>query len=63
MLEKLDPSYTTVENWVARFNRVTFSTCVATCPGRPKTMTTTKNIDKIHELILEDPKAEFRLNQ
>jgi len=45
--------YTTVKNWVARFKRGDFSTCVAPRPGRPKTVTTLEFIDQIHELILE----------
>ena len=47
------PLYTTVKNWVARFKRGDFSTCVAPRPGRPKTVTTLEFIDQIHELILE----------
>ena len=34
------PSYATVKNWVAQFKRGDFSTCDATRPGRPKTVTT-----------------------
>jgi len=34
------PSYATVKNWVARFKRGDFSTCYASRPGRPKTVTT-----------------------
>jgi len=45
------PSYATVKNWVAQLN---FSICVAPPPGRPKTVTTSEIIVKIHELILED---------
>jgi len=48
------PSYATVKNWVAQFKRVDFSTCYATRPGRPKTVTTPDIIDHIHELIFED---------
>jgi len=48
------PSYATVRNWVALFKQGDFSTCVAPRPGRPKTVTTPKIIDQIHELILED---------
>ena len=48
------PSYATVKNWVAQFKRGDFSTCDASRPGRPKTVTTPKIIDQIHELILED---------
>jgi len=48
------PSYATVKNWVAQFKRGDFSTCVASSPGRPKTVTVPEIIDQIHELILED---------
>jgi len=48
------PSYATVKNWVPQFKSGDFSTCVAPCPGRPKTETTPEIIDQIHELILED---------
>ena len=39
---------------MAQFKRGDFSTCDATRPGRPKTVTTPEIIDHIHELILED---------
>jgi len=48
------PSYATVKKWVAEFKHGDLSTCVATRPGRPKTLTTPEIIDQIHELILED---------
>jgi len=48
------PSYATVKNWVAQFKRGDFSTCDASRPGRPKTVTTPEIVDQIHELILED---------
>jgi len=48
------PSYVTVKNWVAQFKRGDFSTCDASRPGRPKTVTTPEIIDQIHEQILED---------
>ena len=57
------PSYATVKNWVAQFKRGDFSTWVAPRPGRPKTVTTPEIIEQIHELILEDRRAGFRLNQ
>jgi len=34
------PSYATVKKWVAQFKHGDFSTCDATRPGRPKTLTT-----------------------
>ena len=39
---------------MAQFKRGDFSTCVASRPGRPKTVTTPEIIDQIQELILED---------
>ena len=54
ILEEHASSYVTVKNWVAQFKRGDFSTCVASRPGRPKTVTTLEIIDQIHELILED---------
>jgi len=48
------PSYATVKNLMAQFKHGDFSTCDAPRPGRPKTVTTPKIIDQIHELILED---------
>jgi len=57
------PSYATVKNWVAQYKRGDFSTCDVPRPGRPKTVTTSEIIDQIHELILEDRRAGFRLNQ
>ena len=50
------PSYATVKNWMAQYKCGDFSTCDASRPGRPKTVTTPEitRIDQIHELILED---------
>jgi len=53
-LEEHAPSYSTVKNWVPKFKRGDFSTCVAPRSGRPKIVTTPEIIDQIHELILED---------
>ena len=39
---------------MAEFKRGDFSTCVAPCLGRPKTVTTPEIIDQNHKLILED---------
>jgi len=53
-LREYAPSYATVKNWVVRFKRGEFSTCDAFRPGQPKTVTTEKFIDQIHDLIFED---------
>ena len=39
---------------MAQFKRGDFSTCDTPRPGRPKTVTTPKIVDHIHELILEN---------
>jgi len=39
---------------VAKFKRGDFSTCDASRPGRPKTVTTPEFIEQINELIVED---------
>jgi len=44
---------------VAQFKRGGFSTCDAPRPGRPKTVTSSDIIDKIHEPILEGCRADF----
>jgi len=48
------PSYATVKSWVAQFKLGDFSTCDASRPGRPKTVTTPEIIDQIHKLILKN---------
>ena len=45
ILGEYTPLYATVKNWVAKFKRDDFSTCVASCPGRTKTVTTPEIID------------------
>jgi hypothetical protein len=48
------PSYAIIKNWMAQFKRGVFSTCDAPHPGRRNTLTTPKDIDQIHGLILEE---------
>jgi len=45
---------------VVQFKRGDFFTCDEPRPGRPKTMTTPKIIDQIHELILEDSRISAK---
>ena len=54
ILGKHAPLCATIKNCVTLFKRGDSSTCVAPHPGRPKTVTTSDSIDRIHELILED---------
>ena len=48
------PTYATIKNWVAQFERGDLSNCVAPHFGRHKIVTIPEIIDQIHELILED---------
>jgi hypothetical protein len=60
LIEKLGeyaPLYAFVKNWVAQIKRGDFSTCDASRPGRPKTVTNTGY--QIQELILEDRLPDF----
>ena len=52
-LEEHAPSYAIVKSMVAQFKLGDFSTCDASRPGRPKTVTTPEIMDQIHQLILE----------
>jgi len=45
---------------VAQFKRSDFSTCDASRPGQPKTVTIPEIIDQIHELILEDSRISAK---
>jgi len=54
------PSYVTVKNQVVQFKRGDFSTCDGPRPARPKTVTTLRNIDQIHDLIFQDRRTDFR---
>jgi len=54
------PSYATVKNWETQFKRADFSTCVASRPGRPKTVTTPEIIEQILEQILEDRRISVK---
>ena len=47
-LEEHEPSYVTINSWVAKYKRGDFSTCDALHSWRPKTVTTTEIIDQIH---------------
>jgi len=50
-LGELAPPYATIKNWVSHFKRGDLSTCDASRPGRPKTVTTPEIIDQIHRRI------------
>ena len=54
------PSYATVKNWVAEFKRGRTSLEDEPREGRPKTASTSENIEKIHEIVSEDPSLTTR---
>jgi hypothetical protein len=56
---EIAPPYATIENWVAQFKCVDFSTCVAPHPERLKTVTIPEIIDQIHKLTLVDCWPDF----
>jgi len=49
------------KNRVAQFKRGDFSTCDASRPGRPKTVTTPEIIDQINKIIFEDCRISAKL--
>jgi len=55
------PSYATVKHWVTHFKCGDFSNCDATCPGRPKTVTTPELLITFTSYAWKT--VGFRLNQ
>lgn len=65
--EKLDkyygesaPSYATVKYWIAEFKRGRTSTKDEHAGGPPITVTTPENIEKVHDMVLDDPRVKVR---
>ena len=54
------PSYATVKNWVAEFKRGRTSLEDEPRDGRPKIASTSEMIEKIHEIVTEDPSLSTR---
>ena len=54
------PSYATVKNWVAEFKRGRTSLEDEPREGRPKTASTLEKIEKIYEIVTEDPSLTTR---
>lgn len=48
------PPYSTIKYWYAKFRRGEMSTEDAERSGRPKEAVTVENIEKVHQLILND---------
>ena len=60
MLKDSPPSYTTVKKWSAELKRRRKSLEDDSRPGRPVTVSTKANIDKIHDMLLSDRRLTER---
>ena len=49
-----------IGKWIGEFKRGRTSTNDAERPGRPKEVTTPEIIEKIHDIVLDDPKVKVR---
>ena len=54
------PSRQMVEKWIGEFKRGRKGINGAERLGRPKDITTSEIIEKIHEIVLDDPKVKVR---
>ena len=54
------PSYGIVQNWFTKFRCGLTSTETIPSPGRPNEITTPEIINKIHDIVLNDPKVKMR---
>ncbi|XP_033221437.1 protein GVQW3-like [Belonocnema kinseyi] len=54
------PSIGTIHKWCTEFRCGRTSTVDAERSGRPKEVTTSENVEKIHDVMLNDPKVKLR---
>lgn len=52
-------SYAAVKNWVAEFKRGRTSVQDELRPGRPKSVTTSEMVSKVHDMVLEDRRLKL----
>ena len=56
---KSSPSYSTVASWVSEFKRGRKDLNDEPRPGRPVSQSTAENVDKVHQLVLENRKISI----
>ena len=56
---KCSPSYSTVASWVSEFKRGRKDLNDEPRPGRPVSQSTAENVDKVHQLVLENRKISI----
>ena len=56
---KFSPSYSTVASWVSEFKRGRKDLNDEPRPGRPVSQSTAENVDKVHQLVLENRKISI----
>jgi len=54
------PSRQMVEKWMGEFKRGRTSTSDAERSGRPKEVTTEEMVNKVHDIVIDDPKIKLR---
>ena len=54
------PSYGMVQKWFTEFRCSRMSTETIPSPGRPNEITTAEMTNKIHDIVLNDPKVKMR---
>ena len=59
VFDKSAPSYATVTNWMREFKRGREDIKDAPRPGRPSTETTEDNVQKVHQVVLENRKVSI----
>ena len=55
-----DSSYEMIQKWFTEFRCGRTSTETIQSPGRPKEITTPEMTNKIHDIVLNDPKVKVR---
>jgi transposase len=54
------PSFSTIKKWAAKFKCGRTSLEDDPCEGRPKSATTPKSIEQVHDMVLDDRRMKVR---